>query len=353
LKKFFMVMLMIQFAYWGVGFEGARPSAAESVTHTVQKGDTLWDICEYYYGDPNLWPKLWQMNSFVTNPHLLEEGDVITLLEGIPVGKEADAAESGEMTEDSMRGDRGRDVSGLTNVNSMGYFSRQERRSCGQIISGETPKLILAEGDKIFVELADGYQGKPGDVFTVYKNSPQLKDPLSNEFMGYVVSFLGRVVLTEHVEKNLYKGKVAASYRALRVGDSFFPFQPVSPCVKLLPGDPRTTARVIAVKENHRVIGQFTVVYIDQGFNQGIQRGNVFGIVEQKKVEVRRDSAVETVDLPDIDLGQILIIESRPDSATGVVRATRTDIRTGNLLKELDWDSVMSLAPRLPQCALE
>src|SRR5512139_1014037 len=55
---------------------GAQPS-----THKVQKGDTLWSICEKYYGDATLWPKLWEMNPFVTNPHLLKPGDVITLIE--------------------------------------------------------------------------------------------------------------------------------------------------------------------------------------------------------------------------------------------------------------------------------
>ena len=59
--------------------------ADEPLTHTVQEGDTLWDICETYYGDSDLWPKLWEMNPFVTNPHLLEAGDVITLLKGVPI----------------------------------------------------------------------------------------------------------------------------------------------------------------------------------------------------------------------------------------------------------------------------
>jgi len=54
---------------------------AQPVTHKVQRGDTLWSICEKYYGDATLWPKLWEMNPFVTNPHLLKPGDLITLIE--------------------------------------------------------------------------------------------------------------------------------------------------------------------------------------------------------------------------------------------------------------------------------
>ena len=57
---------------------------AREYTHTVKKGDTLWDICEEYYGDATLWPKLWEMNPFVTNPHLLKPGDLIMLFEQEP-----------------------------------------------------------------------------------------------------------------------------------------------------------------------------------------------------------------------------------------------------------------------------
>jgi len=54
---------------------------AQRSTHKVQKGDTLWSkfakILRYAFSGA----KLWEMNPFVTNPHLLKPGDVITLIE--------------------------------------------------------------------------------------------------------------------------------------------------------------------------------------------------------------------------------------------------------------------------------
>ena len=82
IKKVILVTLILLLAIclFSPSFIWAQPR-----THVVQRGDTLWDICEKYYGDPNLWPKLWQMNPFITNPHLLKPGDLVTLLEGVPV----------------------------------------------------------------------------------------------------------------------------------------------------------------------------------------------------------------------------------------------------------------------------
>ena len=81
---------------------------AQQLTHTVEKGDTLWSICEKYYGDPDLWPKLWQMNPFVTNPHFLKPGDVIVLLEKELLA--ADPAEIARVAMDSGNVQRGMKV---------------------------------------------------------------------------------------------------------------------------------------------------------------------------------------------------------------------------------------------------
>ncbi|WP_195707007.1 LysM peptidoglycan-binding domain-containing protein [Vibrio metoecus] len=56
-------------------------------TYTVVKGDTLWDISALYLDSPWLWPRLWQINPEIGNPHLIYPGDKLTLIwrDGQPV----------------------------------------------------------------------------------------------------------------------------------------------------------------------------------------------------------------------------------------------------------------------------
>ena len=49
-------------------------------TYTVVKGDTLWDISALYLESPWQWPRLWQLNSSIVNPHLIFPGDKLTLV---------------------------------------------------------------------------------------------------------------------------------------------------------------------------------------------------------------------------------------------------------------------------------
>ncbi|WP_299020664.1 LysM peptidoglycan-binding domain-containing protein [uncultured Photobacterium sp.] len=48
--------------------------------YTVIKGDTLWDISKHFLANPWLWPRLWEANSYIKNPHLIYPGDKLHLV---------------------------------------------------------------------------------------------------------------------------------------------------------------------------------------------------------------------------------------------------------------------------------
>ncbi len=53
--------------------------------HIIVKGDTLWDIAGAYFGNPLLWPQLYQKNEYIRDPDLIYPGDPIFLDIGVVV----------------------------------------------------------------------------------------------------------------------------------------------------------------------------------------------------------------------------------------------------------------------------
>ena len=53
------------------------PDGAE--VYIIQKGDTLWDLANQYYGDPYLWPQLWERNQYIVDAHWIYPGDPLVV----------------------------------------------------------------------------------------------------------------------------------------------------------------------------------------------------------------------------------------------------------------------------------
>lgn len=351
-RKYRLTIVVIAIGLLVSGLGISVQAWGQPLTHTVEKGDTLWDVCEKYYGDPNLWPKLWQMNSFITNPHLIKPGDIINLLEDVPL--KAPLAIKKEIAPPVQTIDRsalvksGIDVSGFTNVEAIGFLSPVEVAPWGRISSAEPERALLSKGEAVYVTIASERHVISGDVFTVYQKSRMLTHPITGKNLGYVVSFLGRIVLKEEVKELIYRAEIIKSFRAVRVGDLLSPYEAVSACVQPMPVDRDLSMNIVAVKDLREIIGQFSIVYFDYGYNHGIRRGNFFEIV--KKIGV---GPPKQTHLLDVVMGHILILEARPDAATGLVVSTKQELSKGTIVRSLEANKAQQVISMIPRCSVE
>jgi LysM repeat protein len=352
---------------------------AQPSTHKVERGDTLWSICEKYYGDPNLWPKLWEMNPFVTNPHLLKPGDVITLIEKEDMAKKKVAEKPSKEAAKPVPKMKGIDLGLLINPATMGYLSLTKVEPWGEIYASTKSELGAEKGDKVFINFKNRAGVKPGDEFRVARPIT-VRHPLTDRLMGEIINFRGAVVVKEHLKEDFFLAEVTDVWIEFGVGAMVLPFEPMSKCVQPMATDPKLYGNIVALKDDRKIVGPGSVVYLDAGFKDGVQRGQVFDVVRITKISApafRLSNFEEIVNevgstlskneyladfwkeltegtkLYDYTVGKLMIVESRPVSSTAIVLTSSEDLYTGAYIKGYSWSETPEFLMNLPSCPLE
>jgi len=144
--------------------------------------------------------------------------------------------------------------------------------------------------------------------------------------------------------------------------------------------DPKLYGNIVALKEDRKIVGPGSVVYLDAGFKDGVQRGQVFDVVRITRISApafRLGNFEEIVNevgstlskhdyladfwkelsegtkLYDYTVGKLMVVESRPVSSTAVVLSSSEDLYIGAYIKGYSWSETPEFLMNLPSCPLE
>ena len=137
--------------------------------HTVRKGDTLWDICDFYFQNPYQWPRIWSYNAQLQNPHWIYPGDQIALKSnGISMTEVPD-----QSTGNNGGGliDRRRQVPGDTIfLRDQGFVDDKSDDNWGEITGAPVDKMFLSDFDEVYLRLAGNRDVKLGQELTIFRD---------------------------------------------------------------------------------------------------------------------------------------------------------------------------------------
>tara|TARA_R110000822_G_scaffold187752_9_gene326600 strand:- start:9712 stop:10728 length:1017 start_codon:yes stop_codon:yes gene_type:complete len=304
--------------------------------YTVKKGDTLWDISEFYLRDPWLWPEVWYVNPQIRNPHLIYPGDVISLvyIDGRP----------------RLMLERGRDVKLSPGIKVLphadaipalprdiidNFLSRnrlvtqEEIDASPYVVAGHEKRLLSGVGDIFY---ARG-QFDETPAYGLYRIGKPYVDPETDEMLGIRAQDVGSAKL-KTVDDDIGTLLATRAEEEVRVGERLLPHEELRLESTFYPSAPKDVVAgvIMAVEGGISQVGHLDVVAINRGTREGLAPGNVLAVYKQGET-VTDKVAKEKITLPDERGGLVMIFRAFEKMSYGLVLSADRPLAVNDVVK--------------------
>lgn len=251
--------------------------------HVVVKGDTLWDISAMFLRDPWLWPEVWYVNPQISNPHLIYPGDEIylTYRDGRPVLMLSRGMQKLSPTAHATPLDMAIPTIPLDAISQFlthpFVMEEGELDTAPYVVHFLDDHIVGGAGISFYARSIE--QAQPSRYYLVRPGKPY-KDPDTQEILGYEATYIGDSDLQRTGDPA--KLLISSSEIEAVIGDRLVKSDDDEPMLNFQPRAPQTNieGRIISVLNGVSQIGQYNVVVLNKGAQDGLEAGHVLEILQ-------------------------------------------------------------------------
>ena len=305
-------------------------------THTVRRGDTLWDLTGSYYGDPYQWPRIWSYNPEITNPHWIYPDQSVRLLpEGAPTTVTAPSSSARIVVR------RGVDT-GTVFLREQGWLDPEALESRGEIVGSPDDHMLLAPFDQVYVRFDSLPEGQtaPSGEYTIYRSleEGERREPES----GTLVRILGTVrVDSWDPDRRTARATIVEALDPIERG---YPVAALPRRFDVVPpvrAEQDLDTEIVATLVPTELVGDQQIVFVPIGEEEGLRLGHRLFVVHAGD-DWRRDLApaqqaaasveppAEPEEYPDEVIAESRVVAVRPHSATLLVTRATLPVSVGD-----------------------
>jgi hypothetical protein len=254
-------------------------------TYVVKKGDTLWDISGVFLEKPWYWPKIWNVNPQVKDPHWIYPGDVLNLVyvDGQPRLVRGTAKLSPSINRGS-----GNDAIKTVNLDEiLPFLSYDYLFPNGTNIDDLPFVLGNNQSNKKMMDVSTIYvKGAltPGEQYGLYTAPKAYKNPNDPKggILGYRAALSG-VIVAGRVVDGITEATLVKSVREINQGDRVMPLSNggYDAAFTLRPASKNLNAVVLENVVDSIYAGRNQVIVISAGTNEGLSNGDVVSVYKE------------------------------------------------------------------------
>lgn len=316
--------------------------------YIIVKGDTLWDICDRLLDNPWYWPKLWKLNTYIENPHLIYPGDKLYFDEGsnrsypdMGFSNKDGFNENNNSASNNMYGSNN-GFSGSTIVYNDGskmvlrpifFLTESNLQIQGHISHALANKEELTESDIVYIKMKPGIaMPKKGDRFYVIEEVSKLharQKTQAGRLYGKIIR-KNAVIEVKSVGSNTIEAVIISSDNEVRRNFELIAYQPQIISFDIAKSADRVKAKILGVTDQQIMIRDGDYVFIDTGEKSQLKAGTVLYAVRKGDPLV---SEKTNEDLPELTYGKLVVVEVYKNSSMAYVTDVRDALEVGEILK--------------------
>jgi len=290
--------------------------------YVVQVGDTLWDISAMFLKDPWFWPEIWYVNPDIENPHLIYPGDVLGLVYVDGQTRITNIrASTFRMSPQARVTPLSEAVMSIPFDDVAAFLKngvileKNQADSLPYLLQTRGDHLIASAGNEVYVRGADNDQ--PGTRYSVVNVGDPLYDPDDNRLIGYHGKMVGEASMRRSGDPATI-ALTKSSQEAL-MGDILLPNTVAVP-LNFFPRAPSSNVegRIIAVAGGVTQIGQYQVVVMNRGSDNGLSVGDVLTVFQAGETIKDRVGGGK-VTLPDESVGTVMVFKTYDRISYGLI----------------------------------
>jgi LysM repeat protein len=317
-----------------------RPDAP--MNYTVKRGDTLWDIAAVFLKDPWFWPEIWQINPQVENPHLIYPGDVLSLAYGANGSAAVSISQySGARLQPRLRSEGLDGPVDTIPFSAIAAFltkpsvlTKEQALAAPHILAFRDHHMIGGTGHEFY---ARGLNATAEQRYVVMHVGPPIHDIDSGEIVGYQAAYVATAVVK--VPGEVTKAVLTEGAREALEGDRLITvegerslnFQPHAPTTAI-------NGQIISIADDAEQIGQYQVVVLNRGANDGLAQGAVLAVDQQGELVYdkwpeypwKKKAFADEVRLPYERAGTLIVFKVFEHISYGLVIGARAPMRVAD-----------------------
>ncbi len=315
---------------------GSR-KAKVPVYHTVRKGDTLWSLCDGYFRNPWLWPKVWSYNPSITNPHWIYPGNKIRLR----TGKESTKPTKQPAVKAYARRQR---LPSTIYLKQRGFIEEDAMKYKAKIVGSREEKILLATYDQVYIKFSKKKPMKKGERYSVYKAVKPVIHPHHKRSIGQMVEIYGEVEIKEITKTRVARGVILKAVNPIERGYLVGKIKRVFKAVKPVKNtNTRVKGSVVAVLNQSHLIGTKQLIFIDRGKKYKVKVGYTFYVTRrgdafQRINQFKQKRSKTERKWPKEFVAQIIVVDVGWNHAVGYVNKSLKELRLGDRV-ELQVDA--------------